>query len=136
MPQQPPPQEYHVYDPERQELRVVVIHPPKRRHWLHALLFLATVFTTLCIGARMQYSFDHNLGLFAPDLDYWPWEWVWQDWSRLKLGIGFSACLLGILTAHELGHYVLCVLRRVFATLPFFIHAPTLIGTLGAFIRI
>src|SRR6266853_2016572 len=136
MPQQPLPQEYQVYDPERQEIRVVVIHPPKRRYWLHALLFLATVFTTLCIGARMQYSFDHNLGLFAPVLDYWPWEWVWRDWSRLKLGIGFSACLLGILTAHELGHYILCVRRKVLATLPFFIPAPTLIGTLGAFIRI
>jgi membrane-associated protease RseP (regulator of RpoE activity) len=136
MPQQPPPQEYQVYDPERQEIRVVVIHPPKRRYWLHALLLLATVFTTLCIGARMQYSFDHNLGLFSQDLDYWPWQWVWQDWSRLKLGIPFSFSLLGILTAHELGHYILCVRRKVFATLPFFIPAPTLIGTLGAFIRI
>src|SRR4029077_10304710 len=29
-----------------------------------------------------------------------------------------------------------CVRRKVFATLPFFIPAPTLIGTLGAFIRI
>jgi membrane-associated protease RseP (regulator of RpoE activity) len=44
--------------------------------------------------------------------------------------------LLGILTAHELGHYILCVRRKVLATLPFFIPAPTLIGTLGAFIRI
>jgi membrane-associated protease RseP (regulator of RpoE activity) len=136
MPDQPPPQEYHLYDPERQEIRVVVIQPPKRRYWLHALLFLATVFTTLCIGAHMQYSFDNNLGLFSQDLDLWPWPWVFQDWHRLGLGIAYSACLLGILTAHELGHYVYCVLRRVFATLPFFIPAPTLIGTLGAFIRI
>jgi len=30
----------------------------------------------------------------------------------------------------------MCVRRRVFATLPFFIPAPTLIGTLGAFIRL
>ncbi len=51
-------------------------------------------------------------------------------------GIPFSLSLLGILTAHELGHYVYCVRRKVFATLPFFIPAPTLIGTLGAFIRI
>jgi membrane-associated protease RseP (regulator of RpoE activity) len=133
---QPPPQEYHVFDPERQEIRVVVIQPPRRLYWLHALLFLATIFTTTCIGARMQYSFDHNLGLFSQDLDYWPWQWALQSWSHLKLGIPFSACLVGILTAHELGHYVLCVRRRVFATLPFFIPAPTLIGTLGAFIRI
>jgi membrane-associated protease RseP (regulator of RpoE activity) len=133
---QPPPQEYHVFDPERQELRVVVVHPPKRRYWLHALLFLATIFTTLCIGAHMQDTFNHNLGLFSQDLDYWPWQWALQDWHRLWLGVPFSASLLGILTAHELGHYILCVKRRVFATLPFFIPAPTLIGTLGAFIRI
>ena len=115
---------------------MVVIHPPRRRYWLHALLFLATIFTTLCIGAHMQETFNHNLGLFSQDLDYFPWQWVFQDWHRLKLGISFSASLLGILTAHELGHYVLCVRRKVFATLPFFIPAPTLIGTLGAFIRI
>ncbi len=136
MPDQPPPQEYHFYDPARQEIRVVVIQPPKRRYWLHALLFLATIFTTLCIGARMQFSFNQNLGLFSQDLDYWPWRWALQDWHRLGLGVAYSACLLGILTAHEFGHYVFCMLRRVFATLPFFIPAPTLIGTLGAFIRI
>ncbi|HZU32794.1 MAG TPA: site-2 protease family protein [Candidatus Angelobacter sp.] len=135
MPAQPP-QEFHIFDPERQELRVVVIQPPRHRYWLHALLFLATIFTTLCVGAHMQDTFNKNLGLFSQDLDYWPWQWVFQDWHRLKLGIPFSACLLGILTAHELGHYVYCVARRVFATLPFFIPAPTLIGTMGAFIRI
>jgi hypothetical protein len=136
----PPPLEYHIYDPERQEIRVVVVEPPKRRYWLHALLFLATIFTTLCIGARLQYNFDHNLPVFSSDVshgvDYWPWTWALQDWHRLLLGIPFSACLLGILTAHELGHYVFCVKRRVYATLPFFIPAPTLIGTMGAFIRI
>lgn len=136
MPHQPPPQEFQFYDPDRQEIRVILIEPPKRRYWVHALLFLATIFTTLCMGARMQYGFDHNLGLFSQDQDLWPWPWIFQDWHRLGLGITFSACLLGILTAHELGHYVFCVLRRVFATLPFFIPAPTLIGTFGAFIRI
>jgi len=136
MPQPLPPQEYHVYDPERQELRVVVIHPPRTRYWVHALLFAATIFTTLCMGARMQESFNQNLGLFSQDLDYWPWQWALEDWHRLEMGMAYSACLLGILTAHELGHYVFCVLRRVFATLPFFIPSPSLIGTFGAFIRI
>jgi membrane-associated protease RseP (regulator of RpoE activity) len=133
---QPLSQEYHVFDPERRELTVVVVHPPKRRYWLHALLFLATIFTTLCVGAHMQESFNRNVGLFADDLDYWPWQWALQDWHRLILGLPFSLSLLGILTAHELGHYILCVRRKVYATLPFFIPAPTLIGTLGAFIRI
>jgi Peptidase family M50 len=136
MPQPPSSQEFHVYDPARQELRVVVIQPPKQRYWLHALLFLATAFTTLCMGAHMQESFNQNLGLYSQDLDYWPWQWALQDWHRLKLGLAYSACLLGILLAHELGHYVFCVARRVFATLPFFIPSPSLIGTFGAFIRI
>jgi len=28
--------------------------PPRPRYWLHALLLLATCFTTLVMGARMQ----------------------------------------------------------------------------------
>jgi membrane-associated protease RseP (regulator of RpoE activity) len=136
---QPLSQEYQVFDPERREIRVVIIQPTKRRYWLHALLFLATIFTTLCIGAHMQETFNRNLGLFADDLDLWPWPWILQDWHRLALGLPFSLSLMGILTAHELGHYVLCVRRKVLATLPFFIPAPAPIGpigTLGAFIRI
>jgi hypothetical protein len=132
----PPPLEYQVFDPERQEIRVVVIHPPKRRYWVHILLFLATVFTTLCIGAKLQFNFEHNLGAFSGDYDVWPWFWVFEDWHRIFLGIPFSACLLGILTAHEFGHYIYCVRRGVYATLPYFIPAPTLVGTMGAFIRI
>jgi len=47
--------------------------------------------------------------------------------------------LLSILLAHEMGHYLMCRLYRVDATLPYFIPFPffpfTLVGTLGAFIR-
>jgi len=130
------PLEYQIYDPEHQGIRVVVIQPPKRRYWLHALLFLATILSTLCIGARLQYNFNNHLPFFSADVDYWPWAWAIEDWRRLLLGIPFSASLLAILTAHEMGHFVLAVRRRIYATLPFFIPAPTLIGTLGAFIRI
>jgi membrane-associated protease RseP (regulator of RpoE activity) len=41
-----------------------------------------------------------------------------------------------ILLSHEMGHYVACRRWRVEATLPFFLPSPTLLGTLGAFIRI
>ena len=53
-------------------------------------------------------------------------------------GLTFSAALLAILTAHEMGHYVACRRYRVNATLPFFIPAPPLFlaGTFGAFIKI
>jgi membrane-associated protease RseP (regulator of RpoE activity) len=44
--------------------------------------------------------------------------------------------VMGILLAHELGHYLMCRRYRVDATPPYFIPAPTLIGTMGAFIKI
>ena len=56
--------------------------------------------------------------------------------SNLLLGLPFSLTLMLILLAHEMGHYLFCVRYGVSATLPFFIPFPTLIGTLGAFIRI
>ena len=133
-----PQLEYQIFDPEKQEIRVLVIQPPKRRYRLHITLFLITVLSTLCVGARMQYDFDHNLNLaMLSDQPYLlPWTWTLSHPQRLLLGIPFSLCLLGILTAHEMGHYVLCVKRRVYATWPFFIPFPSLIGTMGAFIRI
>jgi membrane-associated protease RseP (regulator of RpoE activity) len=137
MPDNPPPSfEYQIYDPETREIRVVVVRPPRRRYWLHALLFLLTIFTTLSVGARLHEDFVANMAPFSNDVDYWPWMWAIEDWRRLLMGIPFCACLLGILTAHEFGHYILCLRRGVYATLPFFIPAPTLIGTMGAFIRI
>jgi len=49
------------------------------------------------------------------------------------------AGLLSILMAHEMGHYLMCRRYGVDATLPYFIPFPffpfTLVGTLGAFIR-
>ena len=56
------------------------------------------------------------------------------DGARLVVG------LLGILLAHEMGHYLTARYYGVDATLPFFIPFPlpgmSLVGTLGAFIRI
>ncbi len=109
---------------------------PRRRYWLHALLFLMTIFTTLVVGARLQYNFHANLPAFSLDDSLFPLHWIRTDPSRLLLGVPFSATLMTILLCHELGHFLYCLRYRVFATLPFFIPAPTLIGTLGAFIRI
>jgi len=112
---------------------------PKPRYWLHALLLLVTVFTTLVVGARMEFNFLHNLPPLTAGnefIPFFPVEWVLRQPSRLLLGIPFSATLLTILLAHEMGHYLLCRYYGVRATLPFFIPAPTVIGTLGAVIRI
>ena len=110
--------------------------PFKRRYWLHALLLVLTIFSTLVVGARLQYNFNHNLPAFSLEDSIFPWRWAVGNPSHLLLGIPFSATLLLILLAHEMGHFLYCVRYRVWATLPFFIPAPTLIGTFGAFIRI
>jgi len=113
--------------------------PPRERYWLHALLLAATCFTTLVVGARMEFNFLYNLPQFAAGDEYLPFfpiAWILAQPSRLLLGIPFSATLLGILFSHEMGHYLFCRYYGVRATLPFFIPAPTLIGTLGAVIRI
>jgi membrane-associated protease RseP (regulator of RpoE activity) len=117
----------------------LVEEQPRRRYWLHALLLLLTLFTTLVVGARLQYNFLHNLPAFSLDdstLPMFPLGWIWEQPARLLLGVPFSATLMLILLAHEMGHFLYCVRYGVHATLPFFIPAPTLIGTLGAFIRI
>jgi membrane-associated protease RseP (regulator of RpoE activity) len=111
---------------------------PKQRYWLHALLLLLTCFTTLIVGARMEYNFQHNHSVFSLDddaLPFFPWKWIFHP-AQIALGLPFSATLMLILMAHEMGHYIYCKKYGVWATLPFFIPAPTLIGTLGAFIRI
>ncbi len=35
-------------------VEVFVVQPPKQRYWLHIVLLLATIFTTLVVGARME----------------------------------------------------------------------------------
>lgn len=48
----------------------------------------------------------------------------------------YSACLMGILTAHEFGHYFAARRYRVAVSLPYFIPMPlSIIGTMGAVIR-
>lgn len=120
----------------RHPYEVFVITPPRRRWWLHLLLFLLTVFTTLVMGARLEYNFVHALPPFRFDEDLFPVFWALRNPQNLLLGIPFSVTLLGILFAHEMGHFLWCLRYRVYATLPYFIPAPTLIGTFGAFIRI
>ena len=54
--------------------------------------------------------------------------WAVQDFL-------YSISLITILTAHEFGHYFAARYYRVKATLPYFIPFPSLLGTLGAVIR-
>lgn len=58
------------------------------------------------------------------------------DPARLLNGLPFSLALLSILFVHEMGHYCACMHYRLDASLPYFLPAPSFIGTFGAFIRI
>ena len=118
---------------------VIVVHPLRERYWLHALLLLATVFTTLTVGAGMQFNFQHNFAPYSADdsaAPFFPLLWVLHHPARLLLGFPFSSTLLLILLCHEMGHYLYCRRYRVWASLPYFIPFPSLAGTMGAFIRI
>jgi len=85
---------------------------------LHLLLLFATLLTTTFYGAL-----HHQVDVLEE-----PWKFYY--------GFPFSLTLMAILGTHELGHYWLSRRHGVSATLPYFIPAPTFIGTFGAFIRI
>jgi membrane-associated protease RseP (regulator of RpoE activity) len=130
----PPSATYEVPRP----LEVFVVRRPRQRYWLHLLLLAATIFTTMVVGAQMQANFLDSRPAFSADdlLPLLDLGWIRHDPGHLLLGIPFAGTLMLILLAHEMGHYLYCLKYGVCATLPFFIPAPTLIGTLGAFIRI
>jgi membrane-associated protease RseP (regulator of RpoE activity) len=84
---------------------------------LHIALFLLTFLSTLAVGAL-------NAGVN-----------IVNEPAKIYKGLPFSATLLVILLAHEFSHYISSRRHNVLATLPYFIPAPTLFGTLGAFIK-
>jgi len=90
-----------------------------RKGWLlNLVLFLATLATTLFVGAIME---------GAQPL---------ADPRALLLGVPFSASLLLILGFHELGHYLTARAYGVQVSLPYFVPLPLPpMGTMGAIIR-
>ena len=99
------------------------------RLWLHVVLLLLTIGTTTIAGAVLYHSFISEFS-FRP---------LQPRWTLFFQGFWYSGTLLGILGAHEMGHYLLCRRYNVDASLPYFIPTPPFIfltGTLGAVIRI
>jgi len=111
------------------------VPPWRRRLWLHLLLFVLTLFTTTALGARLAFNFRHNLPAFDLEHDLTTFLEVFRDPSALLDGLPYSLTLLLVLTAHEFGHWFACVYHGISASLPYFLPAPTFIGTFGAFIR-
>jgi len=108
---------------------------PRHRYWLHALLFLLTLLSTTIVGAGFAQSFALNLPT-SFDGDLYGYVRIWRQPSFLLQGLPFSFTLLTILMAHEMGHFLTARHYGVDVSLPYFLPAPTLIGTMGAFIRI
>lgn len=113
--------------------------PPRRERWLlHAVLLLAALFSATVSGALIAGRDPLGLaervvlgvalpvptGLYA---------------AALLPGLLFSIPLMGVLLGHEMGHYLAARRHNLDASPPYFIPAPfflSLIGTLGAFIRL
>jgi membrane-associated protease RseP (regulator of RpoE activity) len=115
-----------------------LLRKPRRRPLFTPLiLFLLTVISTLAVGAEFSLSYAQNREPFSADDN--PFATMARPFEHpelLALGIPFSFTLLGILLAHELGHYFTCRHYGIDVTYPYFIPAPTILGTFGAFIRI
>jgi membrane-associated protease RseP (regulator of RpoE activity) len=107
---------------------------PRASAGVAALLFGLTLLSTLAVGAQIALAYAANR---AADIgDFNPYALMFRHPSLLRAGLPFALTLMGILLAHELGHYFACRYYGIAASYPYFIPAPTLIGTLGAFIRI
>jgi membrane-associated protease RseP (regulator of RpoE activity) len=89
----------------------------KKSPLLNILLFIITIITTIFAGALLE-----NKNPFAHPAD-------------LLSGLPFSLTLLLILGSHEMGHYLFAKKHKVNVSLPYFIPAPTIIGTFGALIK-
>jgi len=118
---------------------VWVIPRPRPRWWIYVLFLALTMLSTTVVGARMEFNYRHGqpvLSLNDDSVSWFPIVWAFSPPSNLLLGLPFSLTLMFILFAHEMGHYLYCRYYRVYATPPFFVPFPSLIGTMGAFIRI
>ncbi len=109
-------------DPSDQDLRVIVAEPVDLGitgiPWTNLVLFVATIVSTLYVGAAW-YHIDLGGDPLAM-LGAWP----------------FAAGVLAVLGIHELGHYVASRYYGVRASLPYFLPVPTIFGTMGAVISI
>jgi len=98
--------------------------PYRRRVFLPATLFIATCASTFWVGATgwLQIFYDpahHSTGVF----DMW------------RQGLIYMLAVMGILLAHEMGHFLVALRNGIPASLPYFIPVPIFpFGTMGAVI--
>lgn len=100
------------------------------------LLFLLTIMTTLVVGVHMSQNYAAHLPIFDIDMSWAFFSNILRHLAMLWTGAPYALTALAILLAHELGHYFTCRYYHIDATYPYFIPAPTVVGTWGAFIQI
>jgi membrane-associated protease RseP (regulator of RpoE activity) len=95
------------------------------RIYINIILFIITLFSIMLMGVDLPAEVVADGSGTIPYL----FLHIFSGWP-------FALSMMGILFAHEMGHYVMCRYYKVPATLPFFIPAPLLspLGTFGAFI--
>ncbi len=94
----------------------------RRRTILPACLFLATCVTTFCAGVYGWEPAFLDLSVFSR-LGQW------------RQGLTYMVAVMGVLLAHEMGHFLMTVRFRIRASYPMFIPVPVMMtGTMGAVI--
>ncbi len=104
---------------------------PRRRVFAPAVLFLATCGSTFFVGAVGWDPADAGPGaLFANPGRAWE-----LATSHAHQGLVYMFAIIGILSMHEMGHFLQAVRYRVPASWPFFLPMPLMLtGTMGAVI--
>jgi len=93
--------------------------------WVNILLFVLTILSVMLTGSQFS---DVDVNTFSEASLGGILRFVIQGWP-------FAVSLLGILLAHELGHYIIGRIQGIKVTLPYFIPLPfSAFGTMGAFI--
>jgi membrane-associated protease RseP (regulator of RpoE activity) len=111
--------------------------PPHGRLWVQLVLLALTLGTTTFMGGCHYYGFLQDLATANdPAQSAATLQSTFASPMFYVHGLWYSLTILAILGCHEMGHYVACLRYNVIATRPFFLPAPLMTGTLGAFIRI
>jgi len=123
-------------------LPVVYGREKRRTPWAAIILLLATIVSVFYVGVQGELYVPFldallyrltGATLTNPPADLLPT--AAQFSSAVTTGVLYTLALLGILGAHEMGHYIVARLNKVQTTLPFFIPLPfNILGTLGAVI--
>lgn len=107
-----------------------IFDPPPSNWAINLILLMATILSTLLVAAVGEIAANSPAELDLIEVYTLALQNLW-------LGIPFSATLMLILGAHELGHYFAARYHKVPVSLPYFLPMPfSIIGTLGAFIRL